>query len=157
MRPLFVLIACVLLLAAGCGPAEPKRTAGTANLPPDQLAILQMKPHGALTVWKGQPIHIESFYIDQGQYAVTEDQEFYVLPGKQTYTIDYGPCLHGWSKVEAPFNADTGVFEGPYGRFEATLLPGKSYIVVGSAKLTGKNAVETEHGFKEVEPSAKPK
>lgn len=155
MRQLLpVVIIAVSLLAVGCAPKEPKRTAGTANLPPERLALVHMDPHGALTAWKGQPVHIDSFYIEEGAYAVAADdpdQQFYVLPGSYTFTIDYGPCLHGWAKVEAPFNTDTGVFEGPYGRFKATLEPGKQYRVVASDKLVGKNAVMTEHRFEQVE------
>lgn len=155
--PRCLMVLCTLLLVAGCAPAEPKRTAGTANLAPDQLAILHVRPHHVMTAWKGQPVHVESFFIEEGQYAVADDQEYYILPGKQTFTIEYGPCLHGWAKVEAPFNADTGVFEGPYGRFEATLVAGKYYEIVGSSKLVGKNAVQTEHRLIEAQPPAKPK
>lgn len=159
MSRLGILIAGVVLAAAGCGPAEPKRTAGTANLPPEKLALLHVDPHGALTAWKGQPVHIDSFYIDEASYPVSPDeadQKFYILPGTQTFTIDYSPCVHGWAKVEAPFNTGSGVFEGPYGRFNATLGAGKEYTIAGSGKLVGKNAVMTEHSFVEKEHAATP-
>jgi len=155
MHRLYLL--SLLLFVVGCGAPKPVRTAGTADLPPEQLALVQIRPHGALTAWRGQPIHVESFYVGEAQYLVAEDRDFYVLPGEQTFTIDYGPCVHGLAKVEEPFNTGTGVFEGPYGRFDATLEAGRAYAVAADAKLVGKNAVQTEHAFREVALPAVPK
>lgn len=143
--PLFSMLVLTGLLAAGCGSSEPKRTAGTGNLPPERLAIVHVKPHEVLPAWKGMPIHVEDFYVGEAPYRVIEDTSFYILPGKQTFTVDYGPCQHGWGRVEATFSTAGTVYEGPFGRFDATLEPGKQYVIVGTDQLVGKNAVQTEH------------
>ena len=133
-------------LLAGCN--APVRTAGTEKLPPEQLALVRVRQHDGLAAWRGRPVHIETFFADGAEYPLGRDRDFLLTPGPHKLAVDYGLCPHGTERSAGDFDADTGVFTGPFGRFEAALEPGVTYTITADPTLVGRNAVETRHGLR---------
>ena len=153
---LVVTVLAAAALLAGCN--APVRTAGTDKLPPEQLALVRVRQHDGLTTWRGRPVHIETFFADGAEYPLGRDRDFLLLPGPHKLAVDYGLCPHGTDRSAGDFDAGTGVFTGPFGRFEATLEPGVTYTITADPALVGRNAVETRHGLRAVRgEDARPK
>ena len=151
-RTLLLIGAVTATLLAGCN--RPVRTAGTEKLPPEQLALVRVLQHGGLTAWRGQPIHVATFFVGNAEYPIDKDTDFLLTPGTHKLAVDYAPCLHGVDQSTAAFDDSTGVFAGPFGRFEATVEPGVAYTITADPTLVARNAVQTRHGLRVV-PRAK--
>lgn len=141
-------LAAAAALLAGCN--APVRTPGTEGLPPERLALVRVRQHDGLAAWRGRPVHIETVYADDAEYPLARDRDVLLTPGPHKLAVDYGLCPHGRDRTAGDFDADAGVFTGPFGRIDATLEAGATYTVTADPTLVGRNATETRHGLRPV-------